>query len=196
MRSASCPVGLFDLTRDRGRSVFVERLIDVRRDQPDYCENNALKELLDDRPLGGARRRSSPRRSGRCLRVRFPVCLRPFPQLPFLYMFGSLAGGNADPRSFPLLTIGVGLPVMAVAGAILQPPVRPLGHDVRGGWLFGMAFGFALWAAGAVMVLPLASGGGSSGGHAAIGVFLSLVAWGAALGAAHPFVHRPLHEEH
>jgi hypothetical protein len=57
-----------------------------------------------------------------------------------------------------------------------------------------MAFGFALWAGGAVMVLPLASGGKVPAGEAAIGVFLSLVAWGAALGAVHPRVHRPLHE--
>jgi 6-phosphofructokinase len=43
-------------------------------------------------------------------------------------------------------------------------------------------------------VLPLTSGGQAPAGHAAIGVFLSLVAWGAAVGAVHPFVHRPLHE--
>ena len=83
---------------------------------------------------------------------------------------------------------------MAVAGAIYSRLFGRAANDVRGGWLFGMAFGFALWAAGAVMVLPLASGGEAPAGHAAIGVFLSLVAWGAALGAAHPFVHRPLHE--
>ena len=57
-----------------------------------------------------------------------------------------------------------------------------------------MTFGFALWAAGAVMVLPLASGGMAPAGEAAIGVLLSLIAWGGALGAVHPYVHRPLHE--
>ena len=44
------------------------------------------------------------------------------------------------------------------------------------------------------MVLPLASGGQTPAGGAATGLFLSLVAWGAALGTVHPFVHRPLHE--
>jgi hypothetical protein len=57
-----------------------------------------------------------------------------------------------------------------------------------------MAFGFALWAAGAVLVLPLVSDGRAPAGEAAIGVFASLVAWGAALGTIYPFVHRPLHE--
>jgi hypothetical protein len=44
------------------------------------------------------------------------------------------------------------------------------------------------------MILPLVSGGKTPAGEAAIGVFLSLVAWGAALGTVHPFIHRPLHE--
>jgi hypothetical protein len=91
-------------------------------------------------------------------------------------------------------TIGAGLPVMAVAGAVYSRLFGRAANDIRGGWLFGMAFGFALWAAGAVMVLPLVSDGAAPAGRAAIGVFLSLVAWGATLGAVHPFVHRPLHE--
>jgi hypothetical protein len=57
-----------------------------------------------------------------------------------------------------------------------------------------MAFGFALWATGAVLILPLASDGQAPAGEAAIGLFLSLVAWGGALGTIHPFVHRPLHQ--
>jgi hypothetical protein len=82
---------------------------------------------------------------------------------------------------------------MAAAGALYSRLFGRAANDVRGGWLFGMAFGFGLWAAGALMVLPLVSGE-TPAGQAAIGVFLSLVAWGAATGAVHPFVHRPLHE--
>jgi len=51
-----------------------------------------------------------------------------------------------------------------------------------------------LWAAGAIMILPLASDGLIPAGRASVGVFLSLIAWGFALGTAYPFVHRPLHE--
>src|SRR5436305_14810710 len=83
---------------------------------------------------------------------------------------------------------------MAIAGAAYSRLFGRAANEVRGGWLFGMAFGFALWAAGAVMVLPLASGGEAPAGHAAVGVFLSVVALGADLGAVHPFVHRPLQE--
>ena len=91
-------------------------------------------------------------------------------------------------------TIGAGCAVMALAGATYGRLFGRAANDARGGWLFGMAFGFALWAAGAVLILPLVSGGRAPAGEAAIGVFASLVAWGAALGTVYPFVHRPLHE--
>jgi hypothetical protein len=93
-----------------------------------------------------------------------------------------------------LETVAAGCVVMALAGAVYGRLFGRAANDARGGWLFGMAFGFALWAAGAVMVLPLVSDGRAPAGQPAIGLFLSLVAWGAALGAVHPFVHRPLHQ--
>jgi hypothetical protein len=83
---------------------------------------------------------------------------------------------------------------MALAGATYGRLFGRAANDARGGWLFGMAFGFALWAAGAVLILPLVSDGRAPAGEAAIGLFASLVAWGAALGIVYPFVHRPLHE--
>ena len=83
---------------------------------------------------------------------------------------------------------------MALAGAIYARLFGRAANEARGGWLFGMTFGFALWAAGAVMVRPLASGGEMPAGVAAAGLFLSLVVWGAALGTVHPFIDRPLHE--
>ena len=57
-----------------------------------------------------------------------------------------------------------------------------------------MSFSFALWAAGAVLVIPLASGGRAPADYAAAGVALSMIVWGLAVGILVPFVHRPLHE--
>ena len=116
------------------------------------------------------------------------------PAVAILYAFGSLRVEAAILGLSQLMTVGVGLPVMAAAGAAYGRIFGRAANDRGGGWLFGMAFGFALWAAGAVMVLPLASGGLAPAGQAAIGVFASLIAWGSALGAVHPFVHRPLHQ--
>lgn len=90
-------------------------------------------------------------------------------------------------------TVVIGCLLMALAGALYARVFGRAANDPAGGWLFGMAFGFALWAAGAVFVLPLAGNGQLPAGAAATGVFLSLVLWGAALGALLPPVHRWLH---
>ena len=116
------------------------------------------------------------------------------PAIAILIAFGALEVEARILGVSELMTVGVGLPAMAAAGAIYARVFGRAANNRRGGWLFGMTFGFALWAAGAVMVLPLASGGMAPAGEAAIGVLLSLIAWGAALGAVHPYVHRPLHE--
>lgn len=120
--------------------------------------------------------------------------LATIPAVAILYALGSLEVEAQILGVSELLTVAVGLPVMAIAGATYGRVFGRAANDRRGGWLFGMAFGFALWAAGAVMILPLASGGMTPAGDAAIGVLLSLIAWGAALGVVYPFVHRPLHE--
>lgn len=116
------------------------------------------------------------------------------PAICILHAFGSLAIEARILGISTLVTIAAGVPIMAAAGAVYGRLFGRAANMVRGGWLFGMTFGFALWAAGAVMVLPLVSGGKTPAGVAAIGVFLSLVAWGAALGLGHPFVQRPLQE--
>lgn len=120
--------------------------------------------------------------------------LATIPAIAILHVFGSLRVEAGILGISQLLTIAVGWPVMAAAGAVYGRIFGRAANDKRAGWLFGMAFGFALWAAGVVMVLPLASGGLAPAGEAAIGVFLSLVVWGTVLGAIHPFVHRPLHQ--
>jgi hypothetical protein len=116
------------------------------------------------------------------------------PAVAILYAFGSLRAEAQILGISEVMTVVLGWGVMSAAGAVYGRLFGRAANDKRAGWLFGMAFGFALWAGGAVMVLPLASGGMASAGDAAIGVFLSLLAWGAALGTAHPFIHRPLHE--
>ena len=121
--------------------------------------------------------------------------LATIPAVTLLYWFGAL---EVEARILGLSVIGTlaaGEVLMAIAGAVYARLFGRAANDVRGGWLFGMAFGFALWAAGAVMVLPIASGGEAAAGTAALGLFLSLVLWGAALGVLLPFVHHPFHQD-
>ena len=114
------------------------------------------------------------------------------PAVALLHVFGSLEVEARILGVSMLATLAIGLPVMAAAGALYARAFGRAANNSRGGWLFGMAFGFALWMAGAVMVLPLVSGGLAPAGLPAVGVFVSLIAWGAALGVLVPYLHRPL----
>jgi hypothetical protein len=112
------------------------------------------------------------------------------PATALLHLFGALEV-EARILDLPVIaTIAAGWLAMAVAGALYARLYGRAANDPRTGWLAGMAFGFALWAAGAVMVLPLVSGGRAPAGSAAIGVFLSLVLWGGVLGLLLPFIQR------
>jgi hypothetical protein len=116
------------------------------------------------------------------------------PAIALLWLLGSLQVEARILGTSVGMTLVAGEVLMAVAGAVYARLFGRAANDPKGGWLFGMAFGFALWTAGAVLILPLVSGGLAPAGEAAIGTFVSLVVWGGALGALLPFVHRPMHE--
>lgn len=116
------------------------------------------------------------------------------PAVAVLYFFGSLQLEAAILRIPMWATVGAGWLVMALAGAIYAKFFGRAANNTHGGWLFGLSFGFALWAAGAVMILPVLGNGKALAGSAAMGVALSMLVWGAAVGILVPFVHRPLHE--
>jgi hypothetical protein len=115
------------------------------------------------------------------------------PALALLHATGSLAA-EARIVGLPVVaTVAVGWLLMAATGAVYARLFGRAANDARGGWLFGMMFGFTLWAAGAVFVLPFAGNGELPAGVAATGVFVSLVLWGGTLGAVLPLVQRRLH---
>lgn len=121
--------------------------------------------------------------------------LATIPALVLLHMLGSLA---VEARILDLSigwTIIAGWLLMAMAGAVYARLLGRAANDRRGGWLFGMAFGFALWAAGGVFILPIAGDGKIPAGPAATGVFLSLVVWGGGLGGVLPFIQGFLHRK-
>ncbi len=120
--------------------------------------------------------------------------LATIPAIGVLVWFGSLKV-EAEILGFStLITLCLGWAVMAAAGAIYARMFGRAANHVRGAWLFGMAFGFGLWAAGAVLVLPIAGSGRAAAGSAALGLAAAMLVWGVALGILVPFVHRPLHE--
>lgn len=116
------------------------------------------------------------------------------PAIALLYWFGSLEVESAILGLSVLETLGLGWVLMAIVGAVYARLFGRAANNVRGGWLFGMAFGFCLWAAGAVMILPLIGAGKVPAGSAAVGVALSMLVWGCTAGIILPFIHRPLHD--
>jgi len=116
------------------------------------------------------------------------------PATGVLIGFGSLKAEAHILALSSLATLAIGCVAMAIAGAVYARFFGRSANELKGGWLFGVSFGFALWAAGAVLVLPLLSGGQAPAGAAAAGVALALIVWGFATGVLVPFVHRPLHE--
>src|SRR5688500_4971624 len=81
------------------------------------------------------------------------------PALVVLFESGSI---EVEARILGLsvaLTIVLGSIAMAAAGAVYARLFGRAANDPRGGWLFGMAFGFVLWAGGAALIPSVASGG-------------------------------------
>jgi len=116
------------------------------------------------------------------------------PAIAVLWWFGSLP---VEARILGLSiagTLALGSAAMAVAGAVYARLFGRAANDRRGGWLFGTAFGFAMWAGGAALVLPLLGGGQTPAGPAAVGLFVSLLLWGGTLGLIVPLVHPHLQE--
>lgn len=120
--------------------------------------------------------------------------LATIPAIPLLFLFDSLKVEADILGMSTIATLGIGWCAMAIAGAAYARFFGRAANSVHGGWLFGMSFGFAIWAAGAVLVLPLLTGGRAPAGGPAAGAALSLIVWGIAAGILVPFVHRPLHE--
>jgi hypothetical protein len=114
------------------------------------------------------------------------------PASGLLFWFGTIEIQAEILGISSVATLAAGAATMAVAGTIYAWLFGRAANNPHSGWLFGMVFGFALWAAGSAMVLPLASGGLIPAGVPAVGLFLSFLAWGLATGVAVPFFHRPL----
>jgi hypothetical protein len=123
----------------------------------------------------------------------FGGALGSVPAAVLLWASGSLGIESSLLHVSQSSTLVIGTLVMALAGAVYGRVFGRGANDACGGWLFGMAYGFLLWAGGATMILPAISGGTAPAGEAAIGIVLALLLWGTMLGGTFPLVHRRLH---
>jgi hypothetical protein len=110
-----------------------------------------------------------------------------------LTWFDSFAVAADDVMRLPQpLAAAVLVGSFTLAGVLYGVVFRRAANDRRGGWLFGSMFGFVLWLAAPVVVLPLIGAGAIAAGRAATGFLASFLAWGLVVGTLFPFVHARL----
>ena len=99
--------------------------------------------------------------------------------------------GVAEWAGFSVWAIRAGSAVFLVTAAALYGRVfMRAANDRRGGWLFGISFGFLLWLIGPLTVAPLFGGEPIVVGPAAQTLFAAHIAFGLTLGVAFPRSHR------
>ena len=112
------------------------------------------------------------------------------PFVLLLYVSGAIASAA---RAFGI-NIAVGLAasvLLSIIGGLLYAIVfQRAANDRRGGWMFGMCFGFLLWTIGPVTLWQTITGRPIATGTAAMGIFGAQVFSGLVLGLVFPWVHR------
>ena len=83
--------------------------------------------------------------------------------------------------------------LMLLGGVLYGWLFQRAANDPRGGWLFGMAFGFVLWMLGPVPLLQWLPDQPILRGYPAAGLLLAQLAWGLVTGVVFPLIHRHLH---
>jgi hypothetical protein len=84
---------------------------------------------------------------------------------------------------------------LALAGATYGHVFGRAANDRRGGWLFGIGYGYLLWMLGPVALLQWITARPVATGAAAIGMLGSHLLYGLALGLLFPFTHWLLRRE-
>jgi len=115
------------------------------------------------------------------------------PALAVLAGFQAL-GAPARAGGTSVFAAGLAYAGLMLLGGILYGWLfQRAANDVRGGWLFGLAFGFVLWMLGPVPLLQWLPDQPVLRGYPAAGLLLAQLLWGLTLGLVFPMVHRCLH---
>lgn len=99
---------------------------------------------------------------------------------------------RALPGAEPGLAIGAILATTSLAGAVYGAIFRRAANDPRGGWLFGLAFGFVMWLIGPAAWLVWFGGTPPVPGAPALALIGSHLLYGLVLGGLFPLLHRRL----
>ena len=114
------------------------------------------------------------------------------PAIGMLWWSGALSSVSQSLSLVLWVTLALHLAVMIVAGAIYGRVFSRAANDVRGGWLFGISYGFLIWMVGPVTVLQWLLDRPVAIGVAAMGILGAHLVYGLVLGLLFPSVHRLL----
>ena len=112
------------------------------------------------------------------------------PALAALIGFQAL-GAPARATGTSVSAAGLAFAGLMLLGGILYGWLfQRAANDPRGGWLFGMAFGFVLWMLGPVPLLQWLPEQPILHGYPAAGLLLAQLLWGLVTGLVFPSIHR------
>jgi|SRR5689334_4773177 len=114
------------------------------------------------------------------------------PGAAMLWWSGALATAT-EALGLPMwLTLILHLIAAIIGGAIYGRVFSRAANDPRGGWLFGISYGFLIWMVGPVTILQWSLGRPLVVGTAAMGVLGAHLIYGLVLGLLYPRTHRLL----
>ena len=118
--------------------------------------------------------------------------LAEIPALLLLWWSGALHSATQSLSLSIYATLVLHLAIMIVAGVIYGRVFSRAANDPRGGWLFGISFGFLIWMIGPVTILQWWHAGPLALGVAAMGILGAHLVYGLFLGLLFPWIHKLL----
>ena len=115
--------------------------------------------------------------------------LSDIPAIACLYAFGTFARLTSVIGDVSVL---LQVASTALAGAGYGLLFQRAANDAKGGWLFGMAYGYLVWQVVSVPLLQWLPPQPLLDGRPSLGLLLAHLLWGLAAGLVFPVVHRPL----
>ena len=121
--------------------------------------------------------------------------LAEIPAVLLLWWSGALVSATESLSLSTWMAVALHFLATIVAGAIYGRVFSRAANDPRGGWLFGISYGFLLWMIGPVTVLQWTLGRPLALGVAAMGILGAYLAYGLSLGLLFPWIHKLLQSE-
>jgi hypothetical protein len=112
------------------------------------------------------------------------------PSILIRYWTGALES-EARALGIDLLSAaGADLAILLGVGILYSLIFKRAANDLRGGWLFGISYGFLIWVVGPVSIWQWVIGRPLATGVAAMGIFGAQLAYGLVLGSVFPFINK------